>query len=126
MRLFPVILLLGLTACDTAGPGFSGLPKTTHTVDGATFTLRQRGPVVEAIRTNPEMLPRFQSVAPKAGVAAQLQTGCTAEWVVGDPAMMWVGLSCDGQRAPKRPKKPRSFACELFYSGQNVHELECL
>ncbi len=125
MRLFPVILLLGLAACDTAGPGFSGLHKVVREVDGSTFTLRRRGPLVEAIRTNPEMLPRFQTIAPKAGIAAQQETGCTADWVMGDPAMMVIGLACDGQGAPKMPRKPRRFHCELFYAGQNVHELEC-
>jgi hypothetical protein len=125
MRLFPMILALGLAACDTAGPGFLGVPKRIDTVDGSSFTLRRRGDLVEAIRTSPESLPRFQNIAPRAGVAAQRWTGCRAVWVMGDPSMMWIGLSCDGRAAPKMSRRPQTFYCDLHEAGQNVQELVC-
>jgi hypothetical protein len=113
MRLFPLCLLLGLAACDMAGPGFHGAPKLVREVEGSRFTLRFQGDLVEAIRTSPEMLPRFDAVARKAGIAAQMESGCTASWVEGDPSMMWIGLSCDGKAAPKMPRRPRTLFCDL-------------
>jgi hypothetical protein len=120
-----MILALGLAACDAAGPGFIGAPKRIEQVEGSSFTLRRRGDLVEAIRTNPEVLPRFQDVAPKAGRAAQRATGCRAVWVMGDPAMMWVGLSCDGRDAPKLSPRPQTFVCKLFEGGQSTKDLVC-
>ncbi len=83
-----------------------------HTVevtqDGSAFTLRRRAAIVEAIRTNSEWLPKFQEVAPKAAIATQAWTGCKAAWVVGDPAMMWIGLSCEGSPAPQMTLSKRS------------------
>lgn len=126
MRTLPVVsLILGLAACDAAGPGFSGAEKAIREQDGARFTLRRRGDLVEAIRTNPEVLPRFQAVAPKAGIAAQLWTGCRAEWVMGDPAMMVVGMACDGRTPPKLPKRRHTMYCELFAGIGNSFEMEC-
>ena len=114
MRGFPcVLLLLGLVGCASAGPGFYGAEKRVREVEGSRFTLRFRGPLVEATRTSPEWLPRFEDVARKAGIAAQIETGCRAEWVEGDPAMMWIGLSCNGDRAPKMPRRPCTIHCAI-------------
>lgn len=114
MRGFPcVLLLLGLVGCASAGPGFYGAEKHTREVEGSRFILRFRGPLVEATRTSPEWMPRFADVARKAGIAAQIETGCRAKWVEGDPAMMWIGLSCDGKPAPKLPRRPRTLKCAI-------------
>ncbi|CUH74849.1 hypothetical protein [Tropicibacter naphthalenivorans] len=125
MRFTYVFLMLGLAACDAAGPGFRGVDKTVREVEGSRFTLRRQGDVVEAIRTNPEMMPRFQPVARKAGIAAQLETGCIAKWVVGDPSMMTIGLSCDGRKAPRKPRKSRVFYCDLYGITARGGALEC-
>ncbi|WP_245853324.1 hypothetical protein [Maliponia aquimaris] len=84
-----------------------------RTVEGSRFSLRFRGDLVEAIRTSPEAFPRFEAVARKAGIAAQIESGCRAAWVEGDPSMMWIGLSCDGQPAPKMPRRPRTLYCDI-------------
>ena len=130
MRLFPAILTLGLAACDAAGPGFRGVDKVAADVEGTQFTLRIRGPLAEVIRTSPHMLPRFPDVARKAGIATQIQSGCKAKWVQGDPAMMWIGLSCNGRAAPKMPRRPRTLFCEIKERrGANDREdpvVECL
>ncbi|XAY81197.1 hypothetical protein ABFK29_00010 [Sagittula stellata E-37] len=126
MRLFPLVsLILGLAACDAAGPGFSGAEKVIREQDGARFTLRRRGDLVEAIRTNPEVLPRFRSVAPKAGIAAQRWTGCRAAWVMGDPAMMVIGMDCAGRTPPKMPKRRHTMYCELFAGAGHSFEMDC-
>ena len=128
MRLVLVSLLL-LTACNTAGPGFRGTEAVKTEYEGSKFLLRQRGAIVEATRTNPEMLPRFEIIARRAGIATQLHTGCKAEWVEGDAAMMLIGLSCNGEKAPKKPKRQNMLYCDILdlqgrdglYSGT----LEC-
>ncbi|WP_089276748.1 hypothetical protein [Antarctobacter heliothermus] len=89
-------------------------------VDGSRFALRFRGNLVEATRTSPEWLPRFEDVARKAGIAAQIQSGCRADWVEGDPAMMWIGLSCDGGPAPKRMRRPRTIYCDIEDHNQRA------
>ena len=126
MRILSVFLIiLGLAACDTAGPGFRGTDKIVREYDGSRFTMRRKGDVIEAIRTNPEMLPRFQPVARKAGIAAQIETGCKAAWVVGDPSMMWIGLSCNGAKAPRKPRKSKMFFCDLYDVTSRGGTLEC-
>lgn len=126
MRLLTIIALLGLAACDTAGPGFSRSEKIVREFEGSRFTLRRSGDVVEAIRTSTEWLPRFQPVARRAGVLAWMETGCIPEWVMGDPAMMWVGLSCEGRAAPKMPKRPQTLSCTVEDAGQGVLDVTCM
>lgn len=129
----PSILLVALTAlaaCDSAGPGFRGLEKEVHEVEGSRFTLRRQGDVVEAIRTNTEFLPNLDEVGRKAFVAAERMTGCKAAWIQGDPALMRIGLSCDGRPAPKMPRQPAVLDCDLsdFYSrdGFGSGTLSCV
>ncbi|MBV2359744.1 hypothetical protein KUH32_08155 [Thalassococcus sp. CAU 1522] len=114
MRVPAVFCALLLMSCDAAGPGFRGADKVVREVDGSRFTLRFRGNLVEAIRTSPEFLPRFPDVARKAAIAADTATGCKTAWVVGDPAMMTIGQSCNGEKAPPKPKRRKSYTCDLF------------
>jgi hypothetical protein len=131
MQNFPLVILLltGLVACDAAGPGYYGVPKVRQIVDGTTFTLRFRGGIAEAIRISPEVLPRFPDVAQKAAIATHRHSGCMPKWVMGDPALMWVGLSCNGAKAPAMPRKPKTLYCDvldLYQSGGLVRGgLEC-
>lgn len=127
MLLFPFVMLC---ACDHAGPGFRGLDKVERQVEGSRFTLRRNGAIVEAIRMNSEWLPRFPDVARKAALAAEDVTGCDAAWVQGDPAMVWVGLSCDGAIPPAIPKRHKVLQCDStdFYSrgGLASGSLSCV
>ncbi|WP_418594589.1 hypothetical protein [Ponticoccus sp. (in: a-proteobacteria)] len=113
MRLVSLLLCLGLAACDAAEPGFRGAERVVSRVEGSTFTLRIRGDMAEAIRTSPEAFPLFRTVARRAAIAAQVKTGCRADWVQGDPAMMLIGLACEGRRPPKIPKARRDLYCDL-------------
>lgn len=120
-RLFPLLLLLA--ACNTAGPGFRGIDPVVREFEGSRFLIRRDGPVAEVIRTNPEFNPRFDTVARKAALTLQDMTGCTAAWVRGDPAMMVIGLSCDGAKAPAKPKRQASFSCDIedvYRSGASI------
>ncbi|QFS81397.1 hypothetical protein FIU97_00940 [Roseivivax sp. THAF40] len=123
MRCFlPLLLALALSACNTGGPGFSRIAAERVTQSGSTFLFRRNGPLIEAQRVSPEMLPRFQPVARKAGIAAQARTGCPVRWIVGDQAMMIMALDCPG--GPKPPKIPRSryWSCEAIGYARPVGE----
>jgi len=84
MKIFPLFLMLLLTACNTAGPHFRGLEATNVTVDGSTFDVRVRGELAEAIRTNSEYAPRFGPIRGRAGLA--MVSGCEVKEVRGDQA----------------------------------------
>lgn len=89
---FPFVLLL--SACNTAGPHFRGLPATTVTVDGSTFDVRVRGDLAEAIRTNTEYAPRFGPIRDRAGQAMAMVSGCEVKEVRGDQALATGILRC--------------------------------
>ena len=113
MRLV-LLLAFALAGCDAAGPGFRGAEAVTRSVDGSRFTLRFRGDLVETVRTSPEWLPRFEDVARRAARAAEAERpGCRTAWVEGDPSMQLLGLSCDGAKAPARPKRRGMLVCDL-------------
>ncbi len=129
MRYFLCMVIMSVSACGMGGPGFRGVDPIKTEFEGSKFTLRIRGNIVEATRTNPEMLPRFEAVARKAGIAAQIQTGCKAAWVEGDPAMMLIGMSCAGEKPPKKPKRSRTLYCDILSlqarDGVVAGSLEC-
>jgi len=108
--LFPLMLLV---ACDAPGPGFYGISKTEQVVQGSRFTIRVNGRIAEVIRTNPEMFPRYETIAARATIAVQRATGCTAAWVEGDPSVMMAGLACNGETPPAKPPRRRSIPCAI-------------
>ena len=52
--LFLFVCLIGLGACNTAGPHFRGLPATRITVEGSAFDVRVNGDLAEALRVRPD------------------------------------------------------------------------
>lgn len=113
MRSWLFSLLFVLGACVSAGPAFNSSTKIERRVEGSTFSLRRQGNIVEATRLSPEFLPKFEEVARKAAFAAQAETGCAAKWVDGDPALLRIGMSCNGERAPKKPRRRQSLYCDI-------------
>lgn len=111
-------------ACNTAGPGFRGVDPVKVVEDGATFLIRVKDHRAEVIRTNAEPFPKFAQVAEKAKKATARVTQCTADWVVGDPAMMTIGLACNGQPAPPKPVRKPSFVCDIL-EGRHDALIEC-
>lgn len=99
MRLALLCILL-LSACNTAGPHFRGLPATTVTVDGSTFDVRVNGDLAEAIRTNTQYAPRFGPIRDRAARAMQMVSGCTVKEVRGDQAVATGILDC-GDGGPR-------------------------
>ncbi len=123
MRILLFFMIIGLGACKHAGPGFRGAPQIEKRYDGSTFTMSRRGNVIEMIRISPEWLPKYPDISRKAALLAEAETSCKAAWVEGDPAMMWVGLKCEGERVPKRPRRPRTVFCEiedLYKRGESL------
>ena len=94
MQKLLALIVLATAACDSPTPHFRGIPATTVTVDGSTFAVRRRGDIAEAVRTNTELLPGFDSVAPRAGRAIAQATGCAVRDLRGDPAVIVARLAC--------------------------------
>ncbi|APZ53016.1 hypothetical protein [Salipiger abyssi] len=102
-----------LAGCDMASPGFRGVPAVTREVEGSRFTIRVKDRMAEVIRTSSEFPARFGPISERAQLAVAQETGCVPAWVTGDPAMMVMGLSCDGAPAPRQPRR-RTISCEIF------------
>jgi hypothetical protein len=119
-----------LSACNTAGPHFRGLPVTRVTVDGSTFDVRVLENRAEAIRINRQYAPRFGPIRERAGRAMAMVSGCTVEEVRGDQAHATGLLDC-GKGAPKDRAAPVQAECipvrgsEIRGVGQVSIELEC-
>lgn len=104
--------LFALTACNTPGPHFRGLPATRVTVDGSVFDVRVRGDLAEALRTNAQYAPRFGPIRARAAFAMEQVSGCTVKEVRGDQALA-TGLLVCKNRPPTwvRPVAPVSYSC---------------
>ncbi len=113
MRFLTVFLMCFPLACSMAGPGFRGVTPVTREVEGSRFLLRVKDRMAEVTRTSFEFPARFGPISERAQKAVHLETGCEPEWVTGDPAMMVMGLSCNGEPAPPEPRN-RSISCEIF------------
>ena len=110
MRLMLSLLLCSLCACNTAGPGFRGLPATRVTVEGSTFDVRVRDNRAEAIRINKQYAPRFGPIRDRAASAMAQVSGCEVRKVEGDQALATGTLKC-GKKAPRVTAKPEDLEC---------------
>ena len=107
MRCLYLVVLL-LTACNTAGPGFRGVPATRITVEGSTFDVRIKDNRAEAIRVNAQYALRVGPIGARAQIAIEGASGCAVRKMGGDQAQIVAELSCKG--AP--PAAPRHRAPE--------------
>jgi len=98
--LFLLLCLIGLAACNTAGPYFRGLPATRIAVEGSIFDVRVNGELAEALRVNPEYAPRFGPIRKRAAFAMATVSGCTVKDVLGDQALATGWLDCRDRHAP--------------------------
>jgi hypothetical protein len=101
LSLHIAFVLMLVSACNSAGAHFRGLPATTVTVGGSTFDVRVRGELAEAIRTNSEYAPRFGPIRERAGQAMAMVSGCEVKEVRGDQSQATGILKCG-----KGPRKP--------------------
>ncbi|WP_050529730.1 hypothetical protein [Pseudaestuariivita atlantica] len=115
MRLLFCALVLMLAACNAPGPLMRGMPAQQVTVNGDTYDVRRNGPYMQAIRRNLRGLPRISEIAAGAEAAMEQVSGCDVAWLTGDVAVMVGGLSCDGEKPPKRPAQrgPDIYDCAV-------------
>lgn len=131
MKIFPLFLMLLLTACNTAGPHSRGLEVTTVTVDGSTFDVRVGGELAEAIRTNSEYAPRFGPIRERAGLAMAMVSGCEVKEVRGDQAQATGILRCGKGAKRVVPVVPVDVECvpvrgtAVKQLGGVVVEIDC-
>lgn len=125
MRLWFVCCIVLIAGCDTAGRGFGDAKPVKSSMGGSHFTIRIADNVAEVIRTSPEWNPRFSTTAVKAGMAVQAQRpDCRAAWVEGDPALMRVGLSCNGKEAPNMVTRSR-LTCRVVHDPYTLDIIRC-
>ncbi len=125
-------MCFALTACNTAGPHFRGLPATTVTVDGSTFDVRVNGRLAEALRTNMQYAPRFGPIKQRAAAAMEMVSGCRVKEVRGDQALATGILDC-GKGGPRidRLTPQDEYSCYTLDSyvspatGERVLDLDC-
>jgi hypothetical protein len=101
-----VFTFLSLSACNSAGPHFRGLPATRVEVDGSTFDVRVRGDLAEAMRINPEYAPRFGPIRDRAAFAMSAVSGCDVTDVLGDQALATGVLACGVSATPRTVRPP--------------------
>lgn len=115
-----------LAGCNTPGPLLRDAE--VHRVDlpPHVYQLRQNGPYVQVMRVDFALNARIATVATGAERAAEQVTGCDVAWLQGDVAVMLAGLSCDGAKPPKPPRRsaPQVFFCDLRPGGGAV-VLDC-
>ncbi|EIE50191.1 putative lipoprotein [Citreicella sp. 357] len=110
--------LFFLAACNMGGAGFYGVAPAKRDVEGSSFVIRVKNDMAEAIRTSPEFPARYGPIAARAQKAVFLETGCKPAWVSGDPAVMVMGLSCNGKPAPPEPRR-KTVSCDIMGSYIN-------
>ncbi|QFT61507.1 hypothetical protein [Roseivivax sp. THAF30] len=120
MRWLLALLLFILAACNTGGPGFGGIEPERVSQDGSSFLFRRTGPLIEAQRISPEMMPRFQTVATKAGRAAEARTGCDVAWIMGDQAVMMMALDCPGGPPPPKMPRTQNWSCHAITASRAI------
>ena len=95
-----LLLILALSACNTPGRNFEGLPATRVRVAEMVFDVRVRGELAEAMRINPQWAPRLSGVKDPAAIAMAHVSGCRVTEVRGDQALVLGLLDCGS--GPKR------------------------
>ena len=121
------IFMAVLSACDRSGHNFGYLPVLQGREGGAEFDLRIGTNVAKTIRNNFEWNPSFEDVARRVAALTARLSGCEVRWVIGDPSVQILGLSCDGAPPAKKPnlKWRRVFSCDRYKYHHDPDELIC-
>ncbi len=108
-----ILMLAGLSACDSPSVAFRGAARSIVEIDGTRFAIHRRDNKVEIYRTSFEMLPDRARVFALAELAVLQATGCAARKgsLTGDQALMTATLACGG-REPA-PGSERAHICSL-------------
>ncbi len=120
MKLYALLVCLLLIACDIPSPYFRGIEPTKIEVQGSSFSVRRRGKLAEAIRTNTEYAPRLGPIARRAEIAIETVTGCPVKELRGDQAVVLGILKCgkpDDLATIRRGPVPVTLYCEKEGAG---------
>ncbi|PTW51525.1 hypothetical protein [Rhodovulum kholense] len=95
VRLHCLALILTVSACDSPGTEFAGIPPVRVEIDGSTFAVRRKGGEAQAIRLNREYRAGTMT---RAFRAIETGTGCAIrpDTLRGDPAVAYARLTCSG------------------------------
>ena len=121
------LLMVANAACVSYVDDFAYLPVLRAQQSSGEFDVRVGANVAQTIRKNFEWNPTFESVAHRSAALAARLGGCTVSWVIGDPSVQVLGLSCDGAPPAKKPKLWRkfSFSCDRYEYRHGPDELIC-
>ena len=86
----PLILFLFMfvnVACVSYVDDFAYLPVLRAQEGGGEFDVRLGANAAQTIRKNFEWNPTFETVAHRSAALAARLSGCTVNWVIGDPSV---------------------------------------
>ncbi|RBO51703.1 hypothetical protein DSD19_17995 [Rhodovulum sp. BSW8] len=95
VRILCIALILVVSACDSPGMDYAGIPPVMVEIDGSRFAVRRKGGEAQAIRLNREyragtMARAFRAIETGSGCAIRPDT------LRGDPAVAYARLTCPG------------------------------
>ncbi len=102
MKFWVILAFFGVAACDSPHPRMMNSDAKVITVEGSTFSVRVRGDIAEAIRTNWEPRREHGRILARAVVAIEETTGCDVRQntLKGDPALVAAKIRCPTGDAP--------------------------
>ena len=114
-------------ACVSNVDDFVYLPVFRAQKGGGKFDVRVGANADQFISKNFEWTPTFESVAHRSVALAARLSDCTVSWVIGDPSVQVLGLSCDGAPPAKKPKlwSKFSLSCDRYEYRHGPDELIC-
>ena len=126
-QLILLFIIIVNPACVFYGNDFTYLPVFRAQEGGSEFDVRVGANVAQTIRRNFEWNPSFETVARRSAALTARLSGCKVGWVIGDPWVQVLGLSCGGAPPAKKPNLWRraAFSCDRYEYRHGQDELIC-
>ena len=126
-QLILLFIIIVNPACVFYGNDFTYLPVFRAQEGGGEFDVRVGANVAQKIRRNFEWNPSFETVARRSVALTAWLSGCKVGWVIGDPSVQVLGLSCGGAPPAKKPNLWRraAFSCDRYEYRHGQDELIC-
>ncbi|MBE0414558.1 hypothetical protein [Yoonia sp.] len=96
MRIYSLLVLGAMAACNTPPVGFAGVEPVRVTVGQSVFDVRVKNTRAHALRVNSEFALNFGAVAPRALIAIKQVSGCQIVdgSLMGDAVFITADLLC--------------------------------